>query len=243
MTIDYSGYSANININDNNVNNLVDGNFDNNNGPISSLSINYEMSQFQTEHQTNQYEQQQEQSQSLPAPGISTLSLSASNNQNNFPYKQIHSHCSSCIQPLRCIRKFNSTYQQRSETINNNNNNNSQLTDCDTINIKNIPNCSTFNKEIYSMILNVGFYQANYLLNYHQQYRNRKNSNINNNKSNNNGDIIIKHDLDNNNDRLIDSCPVLLCPNGCRVILHYCKLPEHFLLCQYQKVCKIGYCF
>ena len=35
----------------------------------------------------------------------------------------------------------------------------------------------------------------------------------------------------------LDSCPVVRCPNDvCPVLLHYCKLPEHFLLCHYQKV-------
>lgn len=42
----------------------------------------------------------------------------------------------------------------------------------------------------------------------------------------------------------LDYCPVVRCTNGdCNVITHYCKLQEHYLLCQYQLVSVIELIF
>lgn len=141
------------------------------------------------------YDQNSEESVKLSAhsmefSNVSTSSSSSSSSPSSisFPYKDIHSHCLTCVRPLKCIRKPNFYFPSNSNNV-----------------------LAMSNDEIYSMILNV---------NYHQ-----------------NGML---HNGQTNSDEL-EHCPVVQCPNHCcNVILHYCKLPEHYLLCLYQKIACIN---
>lgn len=94
-------------------------------------------------------------------------------------FTEIHSHCSTCIKPLKCAKKPNF-----------------------------FPNILS-DQKVCSLILNVGYF-------YDEIYGCAKNK--------------------------LDFCPVVRCINGdCNVITHYCKLEEHYQLCQFQMVNEIHF--
>lgn len=132
-------------------------------------------------------------------------------------YKQIHEHCATCITPLKCIKKP----------------------------LAHLYDSSVFTyQEIFSHMLNVDNYAKNNDLSKTTTNKkgcdqlklcNGKGSVGLANGHHSNGDIEQEEDDECDDHQTI--CPVIQCPNEeCTVITHFCKLSEHFLLCQFQKV-------
>lgn len=75
-------------------------------------------------------------------------------------------------------------------------------------------------EEKYSIILDINYYND-------QDQEIHENDNIDSKRKEN------SRTTENN----IEFCPVVRCTNAnCKMVMHYCKLEEHFLLCKYQMV-------
>ncbi|KAH9426245.1 TRAF-like zinc-finger [Dermatophagoides pteronyssinus] len=127
-------------------------------------------------------------------------------------FSNIHSHCFHCIRPLKCIRmpvSFNEAYQLSME-------------------------------EKYSMILDVDYY-----CNDDDDDKNNNNNRIKNHQRKQNQQRLQqlsngyhdKNEDENDTTNIVEFCPVVRCTNRqCGMVMHYCKMKEHFLLCHYQMV-------